>query len=36
MKEEVQNGRFEMIDAQGRTIIERQATEEDLNRLLSL
>ncbi|CDX28130.1 Glycine-rich cell wall protein [Mesorhizobium sp. ORS 3359] len=36
MKEEVQNGRFEMTDAQGRTIIERQATEEDLNRLLSL
>lgn len=36
MKEEVRNGRFEMTDAQGRTIIERQATEEDLNRLLSL
>ncbi len=36
MKEEVQNGRFEMKDAQGRTIIERQATEEDLSRLLSL
>jgi hypothetical protein len=36
MKEEVQNGRFEMIDAQGRTIINRQATEEDLNRLLNL
>ncbi|RVD56163.1 hypothetical protein EN828_23375 [Mesorhizobium sp. M2D.F.Ca.ET.185.01.1.1] len=36
MKEQVQNGRFEMTDAQGRTIIERQATEEDLNRLLSL
>lgn len=36
MKEEVRNGRFEMTDAQGRTIIERQATDEDLNRLLSL
>ncbi|WP_217577817.1 hypothetical protein [Mesorhizobium sp. GbtcB19] len=36
MKEQVQNGRFEMTDAQGRTIIERQATDEDLNRLLSL
>ncbi|TPK90630.1 MULTISPECIES: hypothetical protein [unclassified Mesorhizobium] len=36
MKEQVQNGRFEMMDAQGRTIIERQATEEDLSRLLSL
>ena len=36
MKEEVRNGRFEMIDAQGRTIIERQATKEDLNRLLNL
>ncbi|RAZ87059.1 hypothetical protein DPM33_27385 [Mesorhizobium hawassense] len=36
MKEQVQNGRFEMTDALGRTIIERQATDEDLNRLLSL
>ncbi|TPN76010.1 hypothetical protein FJ987_30550 [Mesorhizobium sp. CU2] len=36
MKEQVENGRFQMMDAQGRTIIERQATEEDLNRLLSL
>ncbi|MDX8460637.1 hypothetical protein [Mesorhizobium humile] len=36
MKEQVQNGRFEMTDAQGRTIIERQATEEDLSRLLNL
>ena len=36
MKEQIQNGRFEMTDAQGRTIIERQATEEDLDRLLSL
>ncbi|TPL49783.1 hypothetical protein [Mesorhizobium sp. B2-4-6] len=36
MKEQVQNGRFEMKDAQGRTIIERQATEEDLSRLLNL
>jgi hypothetical protein len=36
MKEQVENGRFEMMDAQGRTIIERQATEEDLSRLLNL
>lgn len=36
MTEQVQNGRFQMMDAQGRTIIERQATEEDLNRLLNL
>ncbi|MBZ9761503.1 hypothetical protein LB553_11530 [Mesorhizobium sp. CA8] len=36
MKEQVQNGRFEMTDAQGRTIIERQATEKDLSRLLNL
>ncbi|OHV88686.1 hypothetical protein [Mesorhizobium sp. ORS 3428] len=36
MKEEIENGRFEMTDAQGRTIIERRATHEDLTRLLSL
>jgi hypothetical protein len=36
MKEQVRNGRFEMTDAQGRTIIERQATEEDVSRLLNL
>ncbi|TIU63587.1 MAG: hypothetical protein E5W25_24385, partial [Mesorhizobium sp.] len=36
MKEEIQNGRFEMEDAFGRTIIERKATPEDLARLLAL
>jgi hypothetical protein len=36
MKEEVRNGRFEMTDAQGRTIIERQATQDDVSRLLNL
>ncbi|TIX39097.1 MAG: hypothetical protein E5V40_17535, partial [Mesorhizobium sp.] len=36
MKEEIRNGRFEMEDALGRTIVERQATPEDLARLLGL
>lgn len=36
MKEQVQKGRFQMTDAQGRTIIERQATQDDVSRLLSL
>ncbi|RWB20771.1 MULTISPECIES: hypothetical protein [unclassified Mesorhizobium] len=36
MKEEIENGRFEMTDAQGRTIVERKATQADLTRLLSL
>ena len=36
MKEQVQNGRFEMTDALGRTIIDRLATQEDLSRLLNL
>ncbi|TPI09300.1 hypothetical protein FJW06_27020 [Mesorhizobium sp. B4-1-3] len=36
MKEQVQNGRFEMKDAQGRTIINRQATKDDVSRLLNL
>ncbi|MDX8466185.1 hypothetical protein RFM26_10875 [Mesorhizobium sp. VK23B] len=36
MKEEIENGRFEMTDAQGRTIVERRATEKDLARLLGL
>jgi hypothetical protein len=36
MKEEIQNGRFEMEDAFGRTIIEREATPEDVARLLAL
>lgn len=36
MKEEIENGRFEMTDAQGRTIIERKATHSDLTRLQRL
>ncbi|TGP20369.1 MULTISPECIES: hypothetical protein [unclassified Mesorhizobium] len=36
MKEEIENGRFEMTDAQGRTIVERWATEKDQARLLGL
>ncbi|AZO08824.1 MULTISPECIES: hypothetical protein [unclassified Mesorhizobium] len=36
MKEEVDNGRFEMTDALGRTIVERKATQQDLKRLLNL
>jgi hypothetical protein len=32
-KEEIENGRFEMKNAQGRTIVERAATEADLARL---
>ena len=36
MKEKVQNGRFEMTDALGRTIVDRVATQEDVSRLLNL
>lgn len=36
MKEEVENGRFEMRDALGRTIVERKATQDDIMRLQSL
>jgi hypothetical protein len=36
MKEEIENGRFEMTDALGRTIVDRWATQEDLARLLGL
>lgn len=36
MKEEIRNGRFEMEDALGRTIVERKATPEDLARLQGL
>ncbi len=36
MKEEVENGRFEMMDALGRTIVERKATQDDIVRLQSL
>ncbi len=35
-KEEIENGRFEMKDARGRTIIERRATRADVNRLMAL
>ena len=33
IKEEIENGRFEMKDASGRTIIERPATAADIARL---
>lgn len=36
MKEEVEDGRFEMTDALGRTIVERKATQDDIKRLQSL
>ncbi len=32
-KEEVENGKFEMKDATGRTIVERPATPDDIARL---
>jgi hypothetical protein len=32
-KEELRGGRFEMKDPRGRTVIERQATPEDIERL---
>ncbi|MFA6156660.1 hypothetical protein [Mesorhizobium sp.] len=35
-KEEVENGRFEMKDAAGRTIVERPATPDDISRLQAL
>ena len=35
-KEEIENGRFEMKDANGRTIVERPATEADRARLEGL
>nr|WP_214475365.1 hypothetical protein [Mesorhizobium sp. dw_380] len=36
IQEEIENGRFEMKDALGRTIIDRRATPEDVNRLQAL
>ena len=33
IKEEVENGRYEMKDARGRTIVERRATAADRARL---
>ncbi|CAN7477071.1 hypothetical protein LJR234_003403 [Mesorhizobium amorphae] len=36
MQEEIENGRFKMQDALGRTIIERKATPEDVARLQAL
>ena len=33
IKEEIENGRFEMKDASGRTIVERPATAADIARL---
>ena len=32
-REELENGRYELKDAQGRTVIERRATTEDMQRL---
>ena len=36
IKEEIENGRFEMKDASGRTIVERPATAADRARLAAL
>lgn len=36
MKEEIENGRFRMEDALGRTIVDRAATAADMARLKSL
>ncbi len=36
VKEELENGRYEMKDASGRTIVERQATAEDIARMNDL
>ena len=36
IEEEIENGRFKMKDALGRTIIERPATPDDINRLQAL
>jgi len=36
VKEELENGRYEMKDANGRTIVERVATAEDIARLTDL
>lgn len=34
-REELENGRYELKDAQGRTVVERRATDQDLARLSS-
>ncbi|WP_304620136.1 hypothetical protein [Paracoccus sediminilitoris] len=34
-REELENGRYELKDAQGRTVIERSATPQDRARLAS-
>lgn len=36
VKEELENGRYEMKDARGRTIVERTATAEDIARMNGL
>ncbi|MER9306934.1 hypothetical protein NKJ06_31330 [Mesorhizobium sp. M0293] len=36
IREEIENGRFEMKDALGRTIVERPATADDFSRLEAL
>ena len=36
IREEIENGRFEMKDALGRTIVERPATANDISRLQAL
>jgi len=36
VKEELENGRYEMKDANGRTIVERTATAEDIARMTDL
>ncbi|WP_292862356.1 hypothetical protein [Mesorhizobium sp.] len=36
MTEEIENGRFKMLDALGRTIIDRRATPADVSRLKAL
>jgi hypothetical protein len=35
LKEELENGVYEMKDATGRTVVERQATQEDIDRVMS-
>ena len=32
-REELENGRYELKDAQNRTVVERPATRQDYNRL---
>lgn len=35
-KEEIKNGVYEMKDARGRTIVERRATQADVDRLMAM